>query len=99
MKGAGSMFYLFSEATAVEPWYNGHRSLTVAPDEKRTFTFTVCRVKDYADINDKLYENGNIAVKIVPGWYYLWARLLTCCSDARNPLQRLRLLMALTLNP
>ncbi len=67
MKGAGSMFYLFSEATAVEPWYNGHHSLTLAPDEKRTFTFAMCRVKDHTDISDKLYENGNIAVKIVPG--------------------------------
>ena len=67
MKGAGSMFYLFSEATAVEPWYNGHRSLVLAPDEKRTFAFTMCRVQDHTDISDKLYENGNIAVKIAPG--------------------------------
>ena len=67
MTGAGSMFYLFSEATAVEPWYNGHRSLTLAPDEKRTFAFTLCRAKDYTDVNEKLYQNGNIAVKIVPG--------------------------------
>ncbi len=67
MTGAGSMFYLFSEATAEEPWYNGHRSLTLAPDERRTFSFTVCRVTDYADVSEKLYQNGNIAVKIVPG--------------------------------
>lgn len=67
MKGAGSMFYLFSEATAIESWYNGHRSLTLAPDEKRTFAFTMHRVKGYADISEKLYENGNVAVKIVPG--------------------------------
>ena len=67
MTGAGSMFYLFSKATAIVPWYNGHRSLTLAPDEKRTFTFTLCRIKDYADINETLYQNGNIAVKIVPG--------------------------------
>ncbi|RKU14740.1 hypothetical protein C6503_14640 [Candidatus Poribacteria bacterium] len=65
--GAGSMFYLFSEATAITPWYNGHRSLTLVPDEKRTFAFTLCRIKDYADINETLYQNGNIAVKIVPG--------------------------------
>ena len=67
MKGAGSMFYLFSKATAVETWYNGHRSLTLAPDEKRTFTFTLSRVKDHTDISDKLYENGNVAVKVAPG--------------------------------
>ena len=67
IKGAGSMFYLFSEATAVEPWYNGHRSLTLEPDEKRTFTFTLCRVKNHTDISEKLYENGNIAVKVAPG--------------------------------
>ena len=67
MTGAGSMFYLFSKATAIEPWYNGHHSLTLAPDEKRTFTFTLCRAKDYTDINEKLYQNGNIAVKVVPG--------------------------------
>ena len=67
MKGAGSMFYLFSKATAIEPWYNGHCSLTLAPDEKRTFAFTMCRVKDHTDISDELYENGNVAVKIVPG--------------------------------
>ena len=67
MTGAGSMFYLFSKATAIAPWYNGHRSLTLAPDEKRTFTFTLCRAKDYTDVNEKLYQNGNIAVKVVPG--------------------------------
>ena len=67
MTGAGSMFYLFSEATAEEPWYNGHRSLTLAPDERRTFSFILCRAKDYADVSEKLYQNGNIAVKIVPG--------------------------------
>ena len=67
MTGAGSMFYLFSKATAIEPWYNGHHSLTLAPDEKRTFTFTLCRAKDYTDVNEKLYQNGNIAVKVVPG--------------------------------
>ena len=67
MTGAGSMFYLFSEATAEALWYNGHRSLTLAPDERRTFSFTLCRVKDYADVSEKLYQNGNIAVKIVPG--------------------------------
>ena len=67
MKGAGSMFYLFSKATAVKPWYNGHRSLTLAPDEKRTFAFTLCRVKDHTDISETLYQNGNIAVKIAPG--------------------------------
>ena len=65
--GAGSMFYLFSEATAEEPWYNGHRALTLAPDEKRTFSFALSRVKDHADVSEKLYQNGNIAVKIVPG--------------------------------
>ena len=67
MTGAGSMFYLFSEATALKPWYNGHRSLTLAPDEKRTFTFTLCRAADHADISEKLYQSGNIAVKVVPG--------------------------------
>ena len=67
LKGAGSIFYLFSETTAVEPWYNGHRALALAPDEKRTFTFAMYRVKDHTDISDKLYENGNIAVRIVPG--------------------------------
>ncbi len=67
MKGAGSMFYLFSEATAVEPWYNGHRSLTLAPDEKQSFAFTLCRVKNHTDISETLYQNGNIAVKIAPG--------------------------------
>ena len=67
MTGAGSMFYLFSEATAEEPWYNGHRSLTLAPDERRTFSFILCRATDYADVSEKLYQNGNVAVKIVPG--------------------------------
>ena len=67
LTGAGSMFYLFSEATAKEPWYNGHRSLTLAPNERRTFSFTLCRVADYADVSEKLYQNGNIAVKIAPG--------------------------------
>ena len=67
MTGAGSMFYLFSEATVEEPWYNGHRSLTLAPDEKRTFSFVLRRVKDHADVSEKLYQDGNIAVKIVPG--------------------------------
>ena len=67
MTGAGSMFYLFSEATAEEPWYNGHRSLTLAPDERRTFSFTLCRVKDSTEVSEKLYQSGNIAVKIVPG--------------------------------
>ena len=67
MKGAGSMFYLFSKATAVESWYNGHRSLTLASGEKRTFAFTLCRAKDHADVSEKLYQSGNIAVKIVPG--------------------------------
>ena len=67
MKGAGSMFYLFSKATVVKPWYNGHRSLTLSPDEKRTFAFTLCRVKDHTDISETLYQNGNIAVKIAPG--------------------------------
>ncbi len=67
MKGAGSMFYLFSKATAVEPWYNGHRTFTLAPDEKRTFTFKMCRVQDHTDISDKLYESGNVAVKVAPG--------------------------------
>ena len=67
MTGAGSMFYLLSEATAIAPWYNGHRSLTLAPDERRTFAFTLCRIKDYADINETLYQNGNVAVKVAPG--------------------------------
>ena len=67
MTGAGSMFYLFSEATAEEPWYNGHRVLTLAPDEKRAFSFTLSRVKDYAEVSEKLYQEGNISVKIVPG--------------------------------
>ena len=67
MTGAGSLFYLFSEATAEEPWYNGHRSLTLAPDERRTFSFILCRATDYADVSEKLYQNGNVAVKIVPG--------------------------------
>ncbi len=67
MTGAGSLFYLFSEATAEAPWYNGHRSFTLAPDERRTFSFMLCRAADYADVSEKLYQNGNVAVKIVPG--------------------------------
>ena len=83
MTGAGSMFYLFSEATAEEPWYNGHRSLTLAPDERRTFSFTLSRVKDYADVSEKLYQNGNISVKIVPGMVLpigMTAHLLLRCK-------------------
>ncbi len=85
MTGAGSLFYLFSEATAEETWYNGHRSLTLMPDEKRTFSFTLCRVKDYAEISEKLYQNGNIAVKIVPGMVLpvgTTAHLLLRCKKA-----------------
>ena len=67
MRGSGSMFYLFSKATAQQPWYNGHRSLTLAPGEERKFTFKLCRAQDAADIHEKLYQNGNIAVKVVPG--------------------------------
>ncbi len=67
MKVTGSVFYLYSAATARQAWYNGHRSLTLSPGEVRNFEFKICRARDYADIDEKLYQNGSVAVKVAPG--------------------------------
>lgn len=84
MQGKGSMFYLFSKTAVQEPWYNGHRSLILLPEEKRTFAFTICRAQGFSDINEKLYQNGNIAVKIIPGMVLpvgTTAHLLLRCKE------------------
>ena len=90
MQGKGSMFYLYSKTAAQEPWYNGHRSLTLSPEEEKSFSFTVCRTKGFDDINDKLYQHGNITIKVVPGMVLpleTTAHLLLQCKEPIDTLK------------
>ena len=85
----GPMFYLYSKATSIQPWHNGHRSLKLEGGERRTFSFAICRAESYKDIDEKLYMYGNVAVKVAPGMVIpknATGRLLLRC---RKPIHQL----------
>ena len=67
MKATGPILYLYSESAAQKPWFNGHRSLTLAPEEGKSFSVRFMWVKGFEEIEDALYEAGNVSVKAVPG--------------------------------
>lgn len=62
-----NVFHLYSKAIMKQEWYNGHRELILAPGERRSFSFVICRSKSTQDVNEKLYEYGCLDVKVLPG--------------------------------
>ena len=67
MPVAGTVFYLYSKATSKQEWYNGHRELVLAPGDKKSFSFTMCRSRDYHHLAERIYDFGGLDVKVLPG--------------------------------
>jgi len=67
MTATGPIFYLYSKTVVEKPWYNRHTALTLAPGQERRFSLKICRARDYGELEETLYENGNITAKIMPG--------------------------------
>lgn len=67
MPVAGTVFYPYSKATAKQEWYNGHREFVLEPGENRTFSFIMCRSRDYHHLAERIYEYGGLDMKVLPG--------------------------------
>jgi len=71
VRATGPVIYLYSDASREldgwKTWYNGHRVFQLLPGEGRRFSVKFCWAKDYDDIDQKLYENGKVAVRVSPG--------------------------------
>ena len=56
MPVAGTVYYPYSKAVAEQEWYNGHSELSLKPGQNKTFSFIICRSKDYRQLSERIYE-------------------------------------------
>ena len=67
MNTQGTLMYLYSKSAARIPRSNGHRELALKPGERKSFSFVMQSARDILDLKEKLYRNGKIDVKVIPG--------------------------------
>lgn len=48
-------------------WFNGNHSLVLKPGESRSFRFRLSTIRSYAQVSQKLTQDGLMAVHAVPG--------------------------------
>ena len=68
MTAMGPIFYLYSGSAAKKPWFNGHRTLNLAPGEERRFSLKFRWIDGHDELEDAIYQSGNVAIKAVPGY-------------------------------
>lgn len=84
MTATGSIFFLYAKTVLEKPWYNKHSALTLVPDQEKQFHLKIYRARDYQDLEETLYQNGNLAAQITPGMVIprnTTGRLLLRCQN------------------